>query len=152
MTDPEVYQDSRDWVLTTQGVKSYPKAANQLIELAESRGWWALDGLPVRAAPDGLLRIRVEIGRGPVAGRNGYRYMVLWTMEPGPHSQFSVTKIMAMSTEWDGWVQVPGTSDIMAKMNRFPLQAGRSRSHSVTAAPALRDFPGAGAGHCFGRA
>jgi hypothetical protein len=148
---PIRYTDGTDWVITTAGIRPYPKAAHELMELAESRGWWILDGLPVRIAPDGFThRIRVEVGRAPVRGRNGYRYMILWTSEAEvPHAQFHVNKVMAISTEWDGWISVPGTSDVMAKINRFPL----------TAAPVLRDHhPGTGADHpriqdqCYGRA
>ena len=158
---PIRYVDGTDWVLTTAGQRPYPKAAQELIELAESRGWWTMNGLPVRVAPDGFThRIRVEVGRAPIMGRdpvtvlprlmNGYRYMVLWTSEPGPHAQFHVNKIMAISTEWDGWISVPGTSDVMAKINRFPLNAP----------PALTDVPGAGGDQtktkiedqCYGRA
>jgi hypothetical protein len=106
----------------------------------------------VRVAPDGFThRIRVEVGRAPIMGRNGYRYMILWTSEvEEPHAQFHVNKIMGLSTEWNGWISVSGTSDVMAKMNRFPL----------TAAPVLRDDPGTGAAQtkttiqdqCYGRA
>lgn len=134
---PIRYVDGTDWVLTTAGIKPYPKAANQLMELAESRGWWTMNGLPVRLAPDGSVhRIRVEVGRGPFAGRNGYRVMVLWTSEPGPHSQFHVEKCFIMSTEWDGW-KATGVADVMAKIDRHP----------VTAALVLRDDPGTGADH-----
>lgn len=154
---PIRYADGTDWVLTTAGIRPYPKAAKELMEFAESRGWWAINayqdsGALVRVAPDGFThRIRVEAGRAPIMGRNGYRYMILWTSEVDqPHAQFGVSKLMAISTEWDGWISVPGVSDVMAKMNRFPL----------TAAPLLRDDPGTGAAQtrskiqdqCYGRA
>jgi len=134
--------------LTTAGIRPYPKAAKELIQLAESRGWWAINayqdsGALVRVAPDGFThRIRVEVGRAPVVGRNGYRYMILWTSEPGPHSQFHVNKIMAISTEWNGWISVPGTSDVMAKINRFPM----------IAPPVSVAEPGTGGDQCYGRA
>jgi hypothetical protein len=149
---PIRYTDGTDWVLTTAGIRPYPKAAHELMELAESRGWWIMNGLPVRVAPDGTHRIRVELGRSSSGGLNGYRYMILWTSEVEvPHAQFHVNKIFAISTEWNGWISVPGTSDVMAKINRFPL----------TAAPVLRDHhPGTGADQtktkiedqCYGRA
>ena len=161
---PIRYADGTDWVLTTAGIRPYPKAAQELIQFAESRGWWAINayqdnGALVRVAPDGFThRIRVEVGRAPTVAldpvmvrprlMNGYRYMILWTSEPGSHSQFHVNKIMAISTEWGGWTSVPGTSDVMAKINRFPL---------ITP-PALTDTPGAGGGQtkiedqCYGRA
>jgi hypothetical protein len=127
---PIRYADGTDWVLTTAGIRPYPKAAKELMEFAESRGWWAINayqdsGALVRVAPDGFThRIRVEVGRAPIMGRNGYRYMILWTSEVNqPHAQFHVNKIMAISTEWDGWISVPGVSDVMAKMNRFPMIA-----------------------------
>lgn len=134
---PTVYEDSRDWVITVSGVRPYPKAAKELLELAESRGWWTLDGLPVRVASDGLHRIRVEIGRRPSGGRNGYRYMALWTSDVGDHGQFAVAKIMAMSTEWDGWIQISGISDVRAKIEHWPAKP----------APVLRESPGTGATH-----
>ena len=145
---PIRYVDGTDWVLTTAGIRPYPKAAKELIQLAESRGWWAINayqdsGALVRVAPDGFThRIRVEVGRAPVVGRNGYRYMILWTSEPGPHSQFHVNKIMAISTEWNGWISVPGTSDVMAKINRFPM----------IAPPVSVAEPGTGGDQCYGRA
>lgn len=157
---PIRHVDATDWVLTTAGIRTYPKAAHELIEFAESRGWWALDGLPVRVAPDGTHRIRVEVGRSPVMGRNGYRYMILWTSEPeNAHAQFHVSKILAISTEWateshrcsrpecvitqrNGWISVPGVSDVMTKIERFPLSTP----------PALQDTPGAGGDQYLGRA
>lgn len=138
---PTVFEDSREWVITKSGVHPYPKAAYELVTLAESRGWWALDGLPNRLDPSGLIhRIRVEVGRPPIAGRFGFRYMALWTSEDSP--QFSLAKIMAFSTEWGfadrrdavpiedrfpgyRWVQIPGVSDVMTKIEKFPYKPPR---------------------------
>jgi hypothetical protein len=61
--------------------------------------------------------------------------MILWTSDVAEHSQFAVAKIMAMSTEWAGWIQVPGVSDVMSKIEHWPLKP----------APVLPDHRGTGA-------
>jgi hypothetical protein len=134
---PTVYVDNRDWVLTLTGLRPYPKVARDLMGMAEANGWWIMDGLPTRIAPDGFThRIRVEVGRKPVRGRHGYRYMALWTSDAGEFSQFSVSKILGMSTEWNGWISIPGITDIMSKIGNNPLNT----------VPALPGPCGAGTG------